>query len=752
MPSKLQPAALSTYVYLRLRFRPALRKPKMPTFQQYLRRLALAMLLLSQFFVSSWVHAQEDPPARVARLSYTLGSISLAPAGSEQWIVADTNRPLTSGDRLWVPAGARAELHLGASSLRLAENTSLSISKLSDTSIQLKLTAGTLVLRQRSLGAQEIVEINTPNFAFVLQEAGEYKLSAYPNESSIIVRRGTGIAYGERDSITLHEAEQASFSGNNLAHNSIDRMPPYDSFDLWVNDRDKLEDNSVSARYLSREVIGYQQLDQHGTWETHVEYGAIWIPRIVDVSWAPYRNGNWVWVAPWGWTWVDRAPWGFAPFHYGRWAHLGPRWAWVPGPYLHHANPVYAPALVAFVGGAPGLHLNLTINTGSHPHPAWLPLAPGEAYRPYYHGSSGYLERLNQQHRASINDADTADNRGNHPYRNQAIPNAISSLPSSHFVRGQASSVNAATLGSQAAINTAQVAPAAALPPSRESIYGNARRLSAPANEQWLQRPVVQRSDSGGNNRYAEHKNEAHIERNTERYAPHYGARIATPPADNTRLPAVISQPVNPIMPTPVAIYPERARSNAVDYHNPINIAPNSAYNPAPASAAPLNRSTPNNGGWVQNNSTPAILQEREHVRQPAHEPARDAERQREQFERRSERPQERRYEHEHDNYARPPQASGSYQQEQRRVEAARTVQESNNNVRSTIAPTIISTPAASPARSQDRAPIVTHEAVHINPAINAAPLPRPERASIAEPKEAPRNANRPGHPREQER
>ena len=46
----------------------------------------------------------------------------------------------------------------------------------------------------------------------------------------------------------------------------------------------------------------------------------------------PYRDGRWIWQEPWGWTWVDNAPWGFAPFHYGRWAYVGSRWGWVPGP------------------------------------------------------------------------------------------------------------------------------------------------------------------------------------------------------------------------------------------------------------------------------------------------------------------------------------------------------------------------------------------------------------------------------------
>ncbi|MFO1296524.1 MAG: DUF6600 domain-containing protein [Rubrivivax sp.] len=86
--------------------------------------------------------------------------------------------------------------------------------------------------------------------------------------------------------------------------------------------------------------------------ERRPDYGAIWYPSTVTAGWAPYRYGRWAWVRPWGWTWVDEAPWGFAPFHYGRWVHWHGRWCWAPGGYVQ--RPVYAPALVAWVGG-PGL-------------------------------------------------------------------------------------------------------------------------------------------------------------------------------------------------------------------------------------------------------------------------------------------------------------------------------------------------------------------------------------------------------------
>src|SRR3989449_99753 len=104
--------------------------------------------------------------------------------------------------------------------------------------------------------------------------------------------------------------------------------------------------------------------------------------------WAPYRYGHWAWVEPWGWTWIDDAPWGFAPFHYGRWVYVGGGWAWVPGRVA--ARPVYAPALVVFVGGR---NWSLAIAGGSGV--AWFPLAPEEPYVPAYRARKRSIRHVN---------------------------------------------------------------------------------------------------------------------------------------------------------------------------------------------------------------------------------------------------------------------------------------------------------------------------------------------------------------------
>jgi hypothetical protein len=136
-------------------------------------------------------------------------------------------------------------------------------------------------------------------------------------------------------------------------------------------------------------MIGCEDLDWYGNWNETPEYGPVWIPSSLPAGWAPYKFGRWAWVQPWGWTWIDDLPWGFAPFHYGRWALFRGAWVWVPGSILH--RPVYAPALVVFVGADP----RGAVRNGKS---EWFPLGPGEAYVPPYQASREYIQKVNLRH------------------------------------------------------------------------------------------------------------------------------------------------------------------------------------------------------------------------------------------------------------------------------------------------------------------------------------------------------------------
>lgn len=451
-----------------------------------------------------------EPPSRIARVGYSYGDISFADAGSNQWVPLLANRPISTGDSVSVPNGGRAELQVGANTLRLNERTRISFITLNDDSTQIQLSQGSLVLRVRALQERENVEVNTPNLSFSIQEPGEYRINMNDdNTSTVMVRRGVGVAQGDRDIITLREGEQTRFSGTNLNHTQIVRVPPFDTFDQWAADRDRAEDNSISARYVPRDMVGYQQLDEYGSWDTHVEYGAIWYPRGISVGWAPYRDGKWVWVAPWGWTWVDRSPWGFAPYHYGRWAHVGKRWGWVPGRYERHHRAVYAPALVAWVGvGSSGISTGINLSTRhSHgPSVSWFPLGPGEVYRPHYTRSNRYIQNLNQTvvinnttviQRNGRNDRNDRYDHSNYNdnmhrnYRNQHVQNAVTSVPTQTFVRGEHVFPASSSLRGSDIKHLRVVDDVSRIAPEKSNRFGDARPRNWQENDQFRSRPVI---------------------------------------------------------------------------------------------------------------------------------------------------------------------------------------------------------------------------------------------------------------------
>ncbi|MES2192046.1 MAG: DUF6600 domain-containing protein [Pseudomonadota bacterium] len=402
--------------------------------------------------------SQIDPPGSIARLSLIEGAVSYAPgdAGNDNaWTAAQLNRPLTAGDRLWTGEQSRTEMHAGSTAIRLNSQTSLDLLALDDNTTQLRLSQGTVRLRVRQLFEGQRLEVDTPNLAFVISQPGDYRIDANPaaNTTRVVAQSGAGVLYGDSGMpLNLGNQQQGNFTGTNLTP-AAPGSAVLDSFDNWAMARDQREDQSVSARYVPRETVGYQQLDNYGDWSQDPSYGPVWLPRAIPANWAPYRAGHWSWIAPWGWTWVDDAPWGFAPFHYGRWAQIGPRWAWVPG-HLQ-PRPVYAPALVAFIGGNLGGNsggVNWSISLGSsgpaQPAVGWFPLAPGEAFRPAYRVSPRYVTRINNN--IVVNNTVNVTNT-THVYRYQRQPAAVTAIAATDFARGQPVrsnvALNAADLG-----------------------------------------------------------------------------------------------------------------------------------------------------------------------------------------------------------------------------------------------------------------------------------------------------------------
>jgi hypothetical protein len=401
--------------------------------------------------------AQADPPGRVARLSYVYGAASFRPGDVDDWAPMDFNRPLTTGDHVFVDVGGTVELQIGSAALRMNSEGALEFLNLDDSNVQLRLTGGSLIVRLRSLGDQDSFEVDTPNLAFSLLRTGEYRIEVKPDSSTtlVTVRGGEGELTGPNQAFTVHAGEMTQVVGADQPTYQTLGAPPRNDFDTWSAGRDQRDDQSPSARYVSRELVGYQDLDQYGSWRNTPDYGAVWVPNGTPAGWAPYHNGHWLWVDPWGWTWVDDAPWGFAPFHYGRWAYVGNSWGWVPGPVAE--RPVYAPALVAWVGGG-------AIGGGV----AWFALGPREVYVPSYHTSPVYLNRVNISNTVIVNNTVNI-NVTNVQYVNRERPGAVMAVQQAAFASARPVQ-SAAIVVRPEQLRSAQIVAGAAIAPTRASV------------------------------------------------------------------------------------------------------------------------------------------------------------------------------------------------------------------------------------------------------------------------------------------
>jgi hypothetical protein len=431
----------------------------------------------------------EDPPSRVARLSSANGEVSFSPAGTDDWVSAETNRPLTTGDKLWAADGARAELHVGSAAVRLSSQTGFSFLNLDDQIMQMRLTEGTIYISVRRLEQNESIEVDTPNLAFSIQRPGRYRLDVNEaGDTTIInVRDGEGEVTGGGSSFTVHAGDQGYFSGTDSLSADVQPLPGEDDFDRWVSERDYREEHAVARRYVSDDVIGYEDLDDNGGWRQVPEYGTVWFPHTTIVGWAPYRYGHWAWVSPWGWTWVDDASWGFAPFHYGRWVSVGGAWGWIPAAPrvvgVVYVRPVYAPALVAWVGGpryaggvayAGGGGFAAGVSVG------WFPLGPREVFVPSYPVSRRYVNNVNVSN-TTVNTTivnnyynTTVINKNvtNVRYVNQNVNGAVTATSGQAFSSAQPVGRNMVAVNQREVRTAPAYAAAPAVAPPKQAVLG----------------------------------------------------------------------------------------------------------------------------------------------------------------------------------------------------------------------------------------------------------------------------------------
>lgn len=354
------------------------------------------------------------PPSRVGQIASLNGNVSFDGSGSGGWAQAALNYPVTSGDTLYTQDSAEAAIALDSSKISLAPDTELQVTGLDANNFAATQSQGEAVYAIDDLQPGQQFTITTPRGAVGIAQNGEYDVVAgdanTPTTVNVFQGAATVTAPGATQQVTagqaaflsgsdqttvqLGQAQQDSFTGTVLAQNA----PPPPSY----------------APPVVQQMTGTAELSQYGDWNQSPQYGSVWYPNVAS-GWAPYRNGYWANVQPWGWTWVESEPWGFAPFHYGRWVDDGNRWGWAPAPayspdggYGPQYQPVYAPAVVSFFGVA--LAAGITAAALSSGSVGWVPLAPNEPYYPSYRAPSAYIRQINYVNVRNINTVNVTNN------------------------------------------------------------------------------------------------------------------------------------------------------------------------------------------------------------------------------------------------------------------------------------------------------------------------------------------------------
>ena len=443
------------------------------------RTLLIAGSLAGLALAATSSQAQIDPPFGSARVAYFQGTVSLQPNGVEGWGQAYPNQPLGPGDRLVTDTQSQGEMQASLVRAYFSGYSDLTLINLDQNGVELGVARGSSTIF--SDGGS--VNVQTPNGSIGANSRAGFRVDTFPDQQSIIVTN-----YNSYSDLTLngaggfflvlHGGESIQLIGSNPVYAQPLQPAPYDEFAHWSIGIESHRASSISARYVSVEMPGYDALDAAGDWQPESDYGPIWFPH-VEAGWAPYHYGHWVNMPFYGWTWVADEPWGAAPFHYGRWVVVGGRWGWIPGPREGH--PVWAPAQVVFAGG---------VQVGGVGVSVWFPLGPGEAYKPWYPCSPQYINQINitNIHESRVVHVQTTYinivNVTNVTYVNRTV--GVTAMRQEDFAAGHSTRSVAVKVDPQQLAHVQPARPEARPPAQRLILHPVARPASVPQ-----ERPVL---------------------------------------------------------------------------------------------------------------------------------------------------------------------------------------------------------------------------------------------------------------------
>ena len=406
-----------------------------PAHRQVRRRLALVATLIVACVASAGARAQADPPGRVGRVAEVAGEVrTINPEGA--WDALARNQPLSTGDRVSTDKTGRATLQFGSTTVHVGPDSDLVVTQLDDQKIRLHFDHGQLAVRVRSDDVLGELFIETDEGAWVPHHPGQYRFDRLAHRVlAAQALSGDMLLEAPDSSLPVKAPQRAEVWRTGAQQATHYRLVPAlkDAFGDAALAADQADDKLFAASAAAQvppEMTGAADLARYGAWSVAPGGAHLWTPAKLPAGWAPYQQGAWTWNSPWGWTWVDDQAWGFAPFHYGRWLSVKGHWAWTPGQW-GTARPVYAPALVGWLGGP-------AVVVDGAPAIGWVALAPDEPVFPAYAVSAKYWNALTDasvapaaRHAVAIAGRARLLPNGAPGYANRAVPGALTVVSAS---------------------------------------------------------------------------------------------------------------------------------------------------------------------------------------------------------------------------------------------------------------------------------------------------------------------------------
>ena len=196
--------------------------------------------------------AQEaDTPGRVGRIAFIEGSAAVYQDPDQGWDKAYVNSPFTSENSVWTDPGSHVELRVGSTAVRLDETTQIDISRLDDDALDAFIPRGSVAVRVRHYDQAFNLRFDTPYARFTLRADGRYRIDVDPERMESRITVLTGDARVGSDSGNLRAGPGQTvrvFGGDSPSY--VVEAAMRDPFDHWSVARDSrwVETNAAALR------------------------------------------------------------------------------------------------------------------------------------------------------------------------------------------------------------------------------------------------------------------------------------------------------------------------------------------------------------------------------------------------------------------------------------------------------------------------------------------------------------------------